>query len=341
MRKLLSLLLKAAVSGVLLYVALNWVDIGAVAGRFNRIVPGWLVLGVLASLAQMALTAIRWQQILAQCGGRFGFGYLFRVCMIGAFFNQTLPSSVGGDAMRIWLVGKRADWRLATYSVLLDRLVGVIALAVLVIACLPWTLRLVTDPVGRAALLVIGGGSLAAGAMFLALGWRRLRFLHRWAPTRHLAATAAVAMDILRAPRRLSAIMAVSFVSHFTTVVSCWCAARAVGADLSLLNALYLVLPVALISIVPISIAGWGVREGAMVAAFAYAGLPQSDGLVVSILFGGMALVLGAAGGLVWVFDQIETPTLQRARHEDVNVSAPDIARPERSAGRSNPEVRL
>ena len=60
-------------------------------------------------------------------------------------------------------------------------------------------------------------------------------------------------------------------------------------------------LPVALIAVVPISIAGWGVREGAMVAAFAYAGLPQSDGLLVSILFGVSYLMLGVLGGLVWV----------------------------------------
>ncbi len=56
-----------------------------------------------------------------------------------------------------------------------------------------------------------------------------------------------------------------------------------------------------LISIVPISVAGWGVREGAMVAAFAYAGLPQSDGLIISLLFGALYLVFGAAGGVVWV----------------------------------------
>lgn len=301
MRKLLSLLLKAAVSGLLLYLALNWVNLGAVAGRFSRITPSWLAVGMLALLAQMALTTVRWQQIVVQCGGRFGFGYLFRICMIGAFFNQTLPSSVGGDAMKIWLLSKRADWRLSTYSVLLDRFVGVIALAALVIVCLPWTLRLVTDPIGRAALLVIGIGSLAAGALFVALGCKHLGFLQRWAPTRHLAATAALALAILRNPQRLAIVMAISVVSHLTVVVTCWCAARAVDADLSLLNALFLVLPVALISIAPISIAGWGVREGAMVTAFAYAGLPQSDGLVVSILFGGMMLVLGAVGGLVWV----------------------------------------
>jgi len=59
--------------------------------------------------------------------------------------------------------------------------------------------------------------------------------------------------------------------------------------------------PVVLLTVIPISIAGWGVREGAMVVAFGYAGLAQSDGLIVSLLFGFGYLVLGIAGGLVWV----------------------------------------
>jgi hypothetical protein len=68
-----------------------------------------------------------------------------------------------------------------------------------------------------------------------------------------------------------------------------------------LLYSLFLVPPVILVAVVPISIAGWGVREGAMIAAFAYAGLPQSDGLIVSLLFGIGFLLVGIVGGLVWV----------------------------------------
>ena len=51
----------------------------------------------------------------------------------------------------------------------------------------------------------------------------------------------------------------------------------------------------------PISIAGWGVRESAMVLAFGYAGLAEGDGLIVSILFGVATLTVGALGGVVWV----------------------------------------
>ena len=56
-----------------------------------------------------------------------------------------------------------------------------------------------------------------------------------------------------------------------------------------------------LIATIPASIAGWGVRESAMVLAFSYAGLEESDGLIVSILFGAASLAVGTIGGIVWV----------------------------------------
>jgi uncharacterized membrane protein YbhN (UPF0104 family) len=301
MRKIISLLLKAAVSGLLLYFALNFVNIGTVAGRLSRIAPGWIALMLLALLVQIFFLALRWQQLVMQCGATLPYGLMLRFSMIGLFFNQTLPSSVGGDAMRIWLTAKLTSWRTAAYSVFLDRVVGVVALAGLVVVCLPWTLQLVKNPVGRTALLVIGLGSIAAGLIFIGFSWKRLRILQHWSPTRHLADVATIAVRILGAPRTLAPLAAVSILIHLMTTVAAWAAARSVGADLSPLNSLFLVLPVMLVSIIPISIAGWGVREGAMVAAFAYAGLPQADGLIVSLLFGAASLVLGGVGGVVWV----------------------------------------
>jgi hypothetical protein len=60
--------------------------------------------------------------------------------------------------------------------------------------------------------------------------------------------------------------------------------------------------PIMLITMMPISIAGWGVREATMMVAFGYAGLVQADGTVVSILFGAVYFIVGALGGLVWIF---------------------------------------
>lgn len=319
MRKLISLLVKTVVSGLLLYFALRWVNIETFADRLRQIKLDWMALAVIILVLQMVLLALRWRRIMHRCGADLPFLRLFRFGMIGAFFNQTLPSSVGGDAVRIWLVGKQTNWLVASYSVLLDRVIGLGALAALVVVCLPWTFAIVHNPIGRIALLAVGLGSLGGWLVFLALGWKRWHILQRWPLTRHLAASAAVAIGIFRSPSVLVPILSISVLIHLLNALSAWCVARSVGADLSLINSVFVVLPVALIAVIPISIAGWGVREGAMVAAFAYAGLPRSDGLLVSLLFGICYLLLGALGGLIWIL------STQRAER---NVVADGINKP-------------
>ena len=85
------------------------------------------------------------------------------------------------------------------------------------------------------------------------------------------------------------------------TVTVAWGAAMAAHAAVNFTDALFLVLPVMLIATIPISIAGWGLRESAMVLAFSFAGLAESDGLIVSILFGSVNLAAGVIGGIVWL----------------------------------------
>jgi uncharacterized membrane protein YbhN (UPF0104 family) len=159
----------------------------------------------------------------------------------------------------------------------------------------------VQNPIGRGALLLIGLGCLGAGTALVGLAWKRLRVLQHWPFTRHLAELAEVALAILRSPRSFAPAFGISVLVHLLTALAAWCAAGAIGADVPLLYTIFLVPPVILVTVVPISIAGWGVREGAMVAAFGYAGLPPGDGLIVSLLFGAGYLVMGAVGGLIWV----------------------------------------
>ena len=212
-----------------------------------------------------------------------------------------LPSTVGGDAVRIWLFARDgAGWSKATYSVLLDRFIGVLALAVLVVICLPWSLALIRDPVGRTVLLVIGFGSIAGGAA----SWRSARSLAlapALAPTRHLTQMAVTARQMLFSPQHCRTVDDALVAVHVLTAVIAWSAARAVAAPVEFWHTLLLVPPVMLIATVPISIAGWGVRENSLVLAFAYAGLSETDGFLVSVLFGITMFAVGMLGGAVWL----------------------------------------
>ena len=77
---------------------------------------------------------------------------------------------------------------------------------------------------------------------------------------------------------------------------------RSIAAPVLFGQVFQLIPPVMLITMMPISIAGWGVREATMGLAFGYAGLMSSEGVNVSLLYGAVGFIVGAFGGLVWIF---------------------------------------
>lgn len=316
MRRPLLLLLKAAISILLLYLSLRSVNLSLVAERLSRFDAVWLALALLLLVAQVALLAVRWREIVTVCGVPLTFASALQISFVAMFFNQVLPSTVGGDAARIWLLARKGGgWASATYSVLIDRIVGVFVLALVVIACLPWTLDLIRDFVARAVLLLIGFGAVAGAIVFLLIGMPRWQPLFdRWAPTRHLADASQTAWRLCRSGRSAVIVGACSVAIQLLTVATAWCCVKAVAAPVSFAQVLFLMPPVLLVATVPVSIAGWGVRESSMVVAFAYAGLAQSDGLTLSILFGIVSFVLGAAGGLVWIASGLPIRSFAQAR---------------------------
>jgi uncharacterized membrane protein YbhN (UPF0104 family) len=317
MRRIMSFSVKAIISVLLLYLALRGVDLGSIKARLGSLDFRWMTLIFFILCAQLALAALRWRQIVVICGARLPLAAAVNYTFSGQFFNQVLPSTVGGDAVRVWLLARRgAGWPSAIYSVFTDRLVGVSVLAALVVACLPWSMTMIHDLTARAALAVIGFGALAGVMGFVMLGAMPLRLMERWWLTRHLAVVSRLAWRLCRSVTGAQ-VVGLSFVIHLMTVTIVWGAAMATHAAVDFIDVLILVFPVMLIATLPVSIAGWGLRESAMVLAFSYAGLANSDGLIISILFGLVNLMVGVIGGIVWVasgyrwrsIDNIETAT--------------------------------
>jgi len=303
MRRLLILSVRILVSLALLYLALRGINFAAIQSRLSQINAGWIGLALLVAVLQIFLGALRWREISAQCQAPLTDLQAFRYNMIGSFFNQTLPSSIGGDAVRLWLVNRSgAGWRAATYSILTDRAIGLIALALIIVASLPWSYGMIADGKGRLALLVVDLAALAGGLGFLLLGHLPWTWLKSWWPTKHVHACSVIANKVILNPRSGPKIAALSLSIHVLAVVIAWCAVKSIAAAADFEQVFMLIPPIMLITMMPISIAGWGVREATMMVAFGYAGLAQTDGTVVSILFGLVYFILGGLGGLVWIF---------------------------------------
>src|SRR3984957_14163550 len=274
MRRILLSAIKILVSAALLYLALRKVNFADLAARIDLTSAVWLALAVALTFLQIFIGVLRWRIVGAECGAPLPLRQAMRYNVIGTFFNQTLPSSIGGDAVRLWLVARNgAGWRAATYSIFVDRAIGLIALAIIIVASLPWSYHLIGDPYGRSALLLVDFAALAGGVGFLILGRLRWPWLKTWWGTHHLYACAIIANRVIFNRERGLWVAGLSLLVHVLSVVIAWCVVQSISAPVGFGQIFQLIPPVMLITMLPISIAGWGVREATMGLAFGYAGL--------------------------------------------------------------------
>jgi uncharacterized membrane protein YbhN (UPF0104 family) len=303
MRQILLSAIKVLVSAALLFLALRKANFSDLASRIDVASLGWIGLAIAVTFFQIFVGVLRWRIVSAECGAPLPIRQAMRFNVIGTFFNQTLPSSIGGDAVRLWLVARGgAGWRAATYSIFVDRAIGLIALAVIIVASLPWSYNLIGDPYGRSALLLVDLAALAGGAGFLLIGVLPWPWLKRWWATHHIHACAVIANRVIFSRQSGPTIAVLSLLVHILAVVIAWCVVQSIAAPVAFGQVFQLIPPVMLITMLPISIAGWGVREATMGLAFGYAGLMTNEGINISLLYGAVSFIVGAFGGLVWIF---------------------------------------
>jgi len=303
MRRILLSTAKILVSAALLYFSLRKVNLTDLVSRLDLASLGWIGLAIAVTFLQIFIGALRWREISAECAAPLETRQAMRFNLIGTFFNQTLPSSIGGDAVRLWLVARGgAGWRAATYSIFVDRAIGLIALAVIIVASLPWSYHLIGDAYGRSALLLVDLAALAGGAGFLLVGVLPWPWLKRWWGTHHVHACSVIANRVIFSKRSGPSIAILSLLVHVLAVVIAWCVVQSITAPVAFGQTFLLIPPVMLITMLPISIAGWGVREATMGLAFGYAGLMTNEGINISLLYGAVSFIVGGFGGLVWIF---------------------------------------
>jgi len=292
---------KLAVSAGLIALVLSKIDLGALKDRL--LAPDAAALAATIALAAVQVVVVAWRfgRVLAALGRPIGLGEAVTINMIGLFFNQSLPSTVGGDAMRIWrLVQRGASLGAAVNGVLLDRITALIGIVILIALTLPLLFDLVEDRRPVIAFTIVLAGGIVGIVLVLSIR-RAPVFLERWRVVRGVGALLGDLRRVVLQPRHSAPVLGVAVIGHLMTTAIVYGLALAYGVGVGYVECLVLVSPVVLISVVPISIAGWGVREGAMVAAFALVGIAATEALVVSVTFGLVSVLLGLPGGLVFL----------------------------------------
>lgn len=310
MKKWLLAALKVGVSGALIAYLVRRTDLAEV-WTVVRGADG-LILGSAFFLFYVgySIVAKRWQLLLSALGTAVSFWYLFRSFMVGVFFNNFLPSIVGGDAMRMydsWRSGITKTKSVA--AVVMDRFMGLAALLLFAL----WGLALGAHESFTQSGIVLVVGACAGGALALLF---ILIFmadvvstvvdrLARVMPEK-IAQIVSLIVSALRsfAARRdvLFSAMLLSIVLQTNVIVYHWLVAVAFGFDVDL-TAFFLIVPVAIVAMaLPISINGIGVRESIFVLLLGTQGVTQAEGLAYAWLVYSFLLIQGLIGGVVFAF---------------------------------------
>lgn len=297
----------------LLAVLLVSMDWPTMLSHAQRMTPALVVLVMVAFAVQLAVSSWKWQWALRIHGLYFPYVYLTRVLFIGFFLNNFLPTSIGGDAYRVYrtlppMPGKSR----AISAVLLERVVGLFALLLLGLAgafALYSSSRL-----ARAYVLLA-----TCGAAVVVLG---IALLKLWrAPalpqSRWLAPIRENLRSITQAGAKWIPLIAISLVFQAQAILIVFVLFGAIDADVSLSQTALIASAAGLAAIVPFSINGLGIVEATFAGTAVAVGASYEAALLVALLIRVLVIPLTLLAGLVYAFEPVHA--------RDVSTPFPNI----------------
>jgi len=268
----------------------------------DRSLPGTLAFAS-SGAALMALSflvaAWRWQRVLAVYEVHERLRTLLKHYLAGQFVGNALPSTVGGDVLRISRASKDVgSTEVAFASVVLERLTGFVALPLLTL--LGFAIRPdLFDSTHSWVAFGIAGVTIATLGIILWLSAHpRLagRYVHSESWTRYIGIVHVGVDRFRRDPRDTGAALVLSIAYQLTVVAAVYCAVHTIGLTIPNAAVLAFVPAVAMVQVVPISVGGLGVREGMLAFLLHPLGVPTGQAVAVGLLWYAMTLVVSLVG---------------------------------------------
>jgi uncharacterized protein (TIRG00374 family) len=304
------LALRAFVSALVLTVLFTQISLSEVLSCVRGVSPTFILFAwCYYSLCQW-ISAYRWQLLLRAKDVHVSLGQLFAYYMIGMFVNNFLPGSIGGDVVKSYYLYRRTQkLEISVVSVFLERFTGLVGLCVLSMTALAFGYQYLHSPIIVAAVV---GTSLALLLMVLLLTHlpslaTRVPMLTKMLPERVISVAGGVYESLVSYRNHSATIfsaIAISTVLQFMFAVYYALASIAMGIPVDLIYFVLFLPAVTLISLVPLSLGGLGIREAAMVVLFGAAGIAPADVLAISLTIHIINMILSLVGGVLLITHQ-------------------------------------
>ncbi len=312
-------LVRVLVSGAIVVYVLVDVDLGDLGRALTHVHLAPVLAATALTLGSQAISAYKWSWIAEAVGFRRSLADCTRFYFIGMFFNLFGPSTVGGDVVRALYLGAGHRRTLAAGSVVFDRASGLVSLVMLAASAF---LLFPQYRFPRSLIL----GAVAVGGALVVAWWaapRLVRLLPATPRTEQLRRAVGADLAPLWRDRRLFAgIALVSLVFHLTQVAAQYLLARAAGVALPFSYCLILHPMIAVMTALPLSVNGVGVREGGYLYFLTRINVDDSIAVTMSLLAFGVTMVGGLVGGLVFLASGATLPALRAPDSKEAGVAA-------------------
>ena len=287
-------LLRFAATVLILVLIMRSINAAQVWQVLKKTRLDYLAAALLLQFGSTAVSAYRWQLIMQNLHFGQNFAFYWRSYFKGMFFNQGLPTSIGGDAVRMLDIANRGfRKRDALYGVMVDRIIGLGALMSLTLLAYLLNPALLPKQVHRPILLIITTGALGFFSIFFI---KYFTWLNRFPKLAIISIIAERLHQALSSQRFL--LVVASLLIPIFALLGFFATGWALGLRFSLMTYFAIVPPALVLTVVPISVAGWGVREGALVGLFSLIGADKTAVLMMSLLYG-LTLIIVSLPGLV------------------------------------------
>jgi len=291
LRKIAFGLVKLGITATLIYWLLSNADFVAIGTMLARLGAAPLIAAIGAQLAASFLSALRWWLLLRHTSAHARFSQVLPSYYLGLFFNNLLPTGVGGDVVRtVHLTRRGLGLKALAASVIVDRGIGLLAMLLLASTCAVWLPQIGLDDTARRSALwllaaCLGGIVLAMSPwMGVLLAWLKKRYDKT--KVRHGIFESVLMCYSYRSRPGLLLLAALLSVLAQSFVILVY-AVLGGGIGLALPVASYFVIvPIVLVAaMLPISLGGLGVREGMLVGLLIAFGAERQLAIGLSLLY--------------------------------------------------------
>ncbi len=284
-----------------------------------------LVLSLSTHIFGVWITAVRWKTLLNTQKAGLGVRTLTVSVLIGFFFNNFLPTSIGGDVFRAYDASKKGKIQIGTSAsiILVERFSGVIAAATYAIVALFLGFTAIGNQSVIIPIVIFFVITIILAFFIINPSILKMdRFFDRFRILRKLKGKLSDVYKTLQSFKKykmaLVKILVFSFLLQFAVILNYYLAAKALGIELGLTSFLFPVPVVTIVAMLPISIGGIGLRENSLVFIMVALGAPNDKAALVSLLTFMMLIIVGIIGGITYnIRPYLKAGTIKNGRLEE------------------------